>query len=180
MKKKYFAITSYMIAGLFIFMYLISETIPNFHLSEIGRLFLLCGSCLFLYFGGRLLSQIKSANKPMKVNLWLFFTLYIILLVTLTLFDSMWGRNGLTFINWFSDEFIYYVKHAINLTPFKTIMCFVREFNSMYSSRVIILNLFGNFVALMPMAFFLPLLFKRQNKFKNFFITISLMLLVLV
>ena len=147
---------------------------PNFYLSEFGRLFLLCGSCFFLYFGGLLLSKINSNNKPMKINLWIFFILYIILLVTLTLFDSMWGRNGLSFINWFSDEFVYFLKHSINLIPFKTIIEFAKEFNSMYSSRTILLNLFGNFIALMPMAFFLPLLFKKQNKFKNYFITIIL------
>ena len=173
MKKKMSNVL-YIIAGLFGIVYLIGELIPNFNLSEFGRLFLLCGSCLFLYFGGVLLSKIKRNNKPMKINLWIFFVLYIILLVTLTLFDSMWGRNGLSFINWFSDEFIYFLKHSINLIPFKTIIEFAKEFNSMYSSRTILLNLFGNFIALMPMAFFLPLLFKKQNKFKNFFVTILL------
>ena len=171
MNKKYISSALYIIACLFGFAYLTLEFIPNFHFSEFGRLFLLCGSCIFLYFGGVLLSKIKSDNKPMKINLWIFFALYIILLVTLTLFDSMWGRNGLSFINWFSDEFIYFLKHSINLIPFKTIIEFAKEFNSMYSSRTILLNLFGNFIALMPMAFFLPLLFKKQNKFKNFLIT---------
>ena len=172
--KKIVSIILYIIASLFGIGYLICEIIPNVYLSEFGRLFLLCGSCLFLYFGGVLLSKIKRNNKPMKINLWIFFVLYIILLVTLTLFDSMWGRNGLSFINWFSDEFIYFLKHSINLIPFKTIIEFAKEFNSMYSSRTILLNLFGNFIALMPMAFFLPLLFKKQNKFKNFFVTILL------
>ncbi len=174
MKKKIFSIILYIVACLFGLVYLISEFLPDFHLSEFGRVFLLCGSCLFLYFGGFLLSKYKNNNKTMRINLWVFFMLYILLLVTLTLFDAMWGRNGLTFINWFSEEFTYFVKHSINLIPFKTIIEFVKEFNSMYSSRTILLNLFGNFIALMPMAFFLPLLFKKQNKFKNYFITIIL------
>lgn len=174
MNKKFFSIVLYIVACLFGFAYLISEFIPNFDLSEFGRLFLLCGSCFFLYFGGLLLSKFKENNKPMKINLWIFFLLYLILLVTLTLFDYMWGRNGFTFINWFSDEFIYFIKHSINLIPFKTIIEFIKEFNSMYSNRTILLNLFGNFIAFMPMAFFLPLLFKKQKKFKNFFITIIL------
>ena len=174
MKKKYFSIVFYAIACLFGLTYLISEFMPNFNLSEFGRLFLLCGSCFFLYFGGLLLSKFKENNKPMKINLWIFFLLYLILLITLTLFDAMWGRNGFTFVNWFSDEFIYFAEHSINLIPFKTIIEFVKEFNSMYSNRTILFNLFGNFIALMPMAFFLPLLLKKQNKFKIFFITIIL------
>ncbi len=174
MKKKHFATLLYIVACLFGLAYLISDFIPNFDLSEFGRLFLLCGSCFFLYFGGLLLSKFKENNKPMKINLWIFFLLYLILLVTLTLFDYMWGRNGFTFMNWFSDEFIYFIKHSINLIPFKTIIEFIKEFNSMYSNRTILLNLFGNFIAFMPMAFFLPLVFKKQKKFKNFFITIIL------
>ena len=175
--KKILAIVFYFIAFLFGFVYLIGEAIPDVHLMEVARLFLLCGSCLFLYFGGLLLSKYNDNNKYMKINLWIFFGLYLLLLITLTLFDSMWGRNGLTFINWFSDKFLSYVKNSINLIPFKTIIEFVKEFNSMYGSRTIILNLFGNFIALMPMAFFLPLLFKKQNKFKNFFLTIILIVL---
>ena len=174
MKNKIFSIILYIVACLFGLVYLISEFLPDFHLSEFGRVFLLCGSCLFLYFGGFLLSKYKNNNKTMRINLWVFFMLYILLLVTLTLFDAMWGRNGLTFINWFSEEFVYFVKHSVNFIPFKTIIEFIKEFNSMYSSRTILLNLFGNFIALMPMAFFLPLLFKKQNKFKNYFITIIL------
>ncbi len=175
--KKYFSITLYILACLFGLIYIINEITPNVVLSEFSRLFLLGGSCLFLYFGGYFLSKVKGNNKPMKINLWIFFGLYLFLLITLTLFDSMWGRNGLTFINWFSDEFRYFIKHSVNLIPFKTIIEFIKEFNSMYSSRTILLNLLGNFIALMPMAFFLPLLFKKQDKFKNFFLTILLIIL---
>ena len=50
-------------------------------------------------------------------------------------------------------------------------------FNSSNSTRIVLLNLFGNLLALIPMAFFLPILFKKQNKFKNFIITIILIVL---
>lgn len=99
MGKKIFSVICYVVASFFLLIYLIEELIPNVNLSEFGRLFLLCGSCLFLYFGGLLLSKYKKSNKPMKVNLWIFFLLYLVLLITLTLFDAMWGRNGLTFIH---------------------------------------------------------------------------------
>ena len=125
--KKILAIVFYFIAFLFGFVYLIGEAIPDVHLMEVARLFLLCGSCFFLYFGGLLLSKYNANNKYMKINLWIFFGLYLLLLITLTLFDSMWGRNGLTFINWFSDKFINYVKNSINLIPFKTIIEFAKN-----------------------------------------------------
>ncbi len=172
MKEKYFSIIFYIMACLFGLIYLIAEINPYFNMSELGRLFLLSCTCLFLYFGGFLYSKYTKDNKPMRINLWIFFLLYIILLATLTLFDTMWGRKGLTFINFFSDEFINIINRSINLVPFKTIIDFLKGFN--INNRAILLNLFGNFIALMPMAFFLPLLFKKQNEFKNFITSIML------
>lgn len=115
----------------------------------------------------------------MKINLWIFFLLYLILLITLTLFDPIWGRSGLHFISWTSKEFSYYINNSVNLILFKTIINYISAFNSLYSTRNVLLNLLGNLVALMPMAFFLQLLFKKQNKLKNFLITIILIVLVI-
>ena len=66
-------------------------------MTEVSRLVLLGVSSLFLYIGGFLLSKYLDNNKPMKINLYIFFGLYLILLITLTLFDSLWLRNGFNF-----------------------------------------------------------------------------------
>ena len=171
------AIILYIISGLFLIVYGIAELIPDFMLSEFGRLFLLCGSCFFLYFGGLLLSKYRKDNKAMKINLWIFFGLYLILLMTLILFDPMWGRNGISFINIFNDNFKVYIKESVNLIPFKTIITYIQQFDSLYSTKQILLNLLGNLAAFMPMAFFLPLLFDKQNKLRNFLITITILIL---
>ena len=165
MKKKIFSFIFYAIAGLFLMLYLIADRSATLHLSEFGRLFFLCGSCLFLYLGGLLLSKYKNNTKPMKINLWIFFGLYLVLLITLTLFDSMWGRNVGNLINT-NVDYKQYFENTVNLIPFKTIIGYITEFDSMYSTSSILFNLLGNLVALMPMAFFLPLLFKKQNDFK--------------
>ncbi|MBP3921174.1 MAG: VanZ family protein [Bacilli bacterium] len=178
MKKKIFSFIFYAIAGLFLMLYLIADRSATLHLSEFGRLFLLCGSCLFLYFGGLLLSKYKNNTKPMKINLWIFFGLYLLLLVTLTLFDSVWGRNGINIIS-ANAEYKQYFENTVNLIPFKTIIEYITEFDSMYSTSTILFNLLGNLVALMPMAFFLPLLFKKQNKFKNFALTTAGIILLI-
>ena len=47
-KKKIISISAYIIAILFLIFYLSLELSPNIDISEFGRLFLLCGSCLFL------------------------------------------------------------------------------------------------------------------------------------
>ena len=163
------SIIMYVIAGLVLLFYFGIGFIAQ--MTEVSRLVLLGASSLFLYIGGGLLSKYLDNNKPMKINLYIFFGLYLILLITLTLFDSLWLRNGFNFSGF--DN----IQDRINLVPFKTIMTFVKEFDSMYSTSQIMLNLFGNVCAFMPMALFLLLLFKRQNKAFQFVITLTLMIL---
>ena len=163
------SIIMYVMAGLVLLFYFGIGFIAQ--MTEVSRLVLLGASSLFLYIGGVLLSKYLDNNKPMKINLYIFFGLYLILLITLTLFDSLWLRNGFNFSGF--DN----IQDRINLVPFKTIMTFVKEFDSMYSTSQIMLNLFGNVCAFMPMALFLPLLFKRQNKAFQFVITLTLMIL---
>lgn len=178
MKKKIFSFIFYGFAVLFLILYFIAERSTTLHFTEFGRLFLLCGSCLFLYFGGFLLSKYKNNIKPMKINLWIFFGLYLLLLVTLTLFDSIWGRNGINLVN-ANINYKQYFENTVNLVPFKTIMMYIKQFDSMYATRTVLLNLLGNIIALMPMAFFLPLLFKKQNKFRNFLLTTTGIILLI-
>ena len=173
MKKKINLVSSiimYVVAILILLFYAIASF--KIEMVEFFRLILLCTSCLFLYFGGLLLSKYLGNNKPMKINLYIFFMLYLILLITLTLFDSSWGRNGFAI-----KDFKVYIKQSVNLVPFKTIINYIKEFNSMYSTRQIMFNLLGNICAFMPMALFLPLLFKKQSKFKNFIITMIIIIL---
>lgn len=173
MKKKINLVSSiimYVVAILILLFYAIASF--KIEMVEFFRLILLCTSCLFLYFGGLLLSKYLGNNKPMKINLYIFFMLYLILLITLTLFDSSWGRNGFAI-----KDFKVYIKQSVNLVPFKTIINYIKEFNSMYSTRQIMFNLLGNICAFMPMALFLPLLFKKQSKFKNFIITMVIIIL---
>ena len=88
--KKAISIIFYLFVAIFLLIYAWSEIMPNLMLSEMGRLFLLGGSCLFLYMGGLIKSKNENNNKAMKINLWVFFILYLVLLITLTLFDPMW------------------------------------------------------------------------------------------
>ena len=177
MKKKVFSIIFYVAAIVFLLYYLFIEMSSNRFMSTFGRLFLLCGSCLFLYLGGLLLSKHRKDNKPMKVNLWIFFLLYCVLLITLTLFDPMWGRNGFNIFNWtqegFSKYFGYYIESSVNLIPFKTIIGYTKDiFTSLLDTSTIFVNLLGNIICLMPFALFIPLLFKKINNTKRFLITI--------
>lgn len=101
----------------------------------------------------------------MKIYLYVIFILYIITLIKLTLFDSDYGRAGLNFFHWNKENLEVYLRNN-NLIPFKTIIEYIAR-----QDRIAIVNLLGNLIAFAPMGLFLPLLFKRQNKLKNFILT---------
>ena len=69
MRNKIISIIFYIMSMLFLSYYGFVELSSNMFMSEFGRLFFLCGSCLFLYFGGFFLSKYRKDNKAMKINL---------------------------------------------------------------------------------------------------------------
>lgn len=158
MKEKIKIISSslfYLLAVLFIGIYLYIELKPNMGFDTTQRVFHLCLICLFIYLGSLLLSKYLKNNKPLKISIWIFFILYLILLITLVAFDYFRGDSV-----------------SVNIIPLDTIMGYVKAFfNSSANLNVIAYNLVGNVVCLTPLAFFLPRLFKKQNKFKIFLIT---------
>lgn len=162
------------IAGLVMFaVYVGYELKSNIVMSVLGRLFLLLGSCLLIYLGSFFKCwnlNIESKTKIMRITNWFFFVLYIILLITLVLFDSMFGRSINIFI-WSQESLDFYLKNSFNIIPFKTILEYCLGFiNQTMNLNIIIINLLGNFIAFMPFAFFLPRLIKRINNFKTFFV----------
>ena len=169
--KKIASIIFYSIGFSLGIIYIIVNFLPNFRLSEIGSLGLLGIISLFLYFGGILLSKYTNSVKPLKINLWIFLVLYLILFLTLTLFDPAWGRNGGFIPKWSTELWNRYLEHSFNIIPFKTIWGYMSSFDSLLSTRTIFFNLIGNFICLMPLGFFLPLLFPRQKNWKVFLLT---------
>ena len=166
-----FLLTSLILCGIYakIELSLMSEmTLP-------GRLVLLSAMCLSVYLSSLSMGiTLESAKKLklMKATNWVFFALYIILLVTLVLFDSTFGRNANNALT--ENTHGIYFGQRINLVPFKGIGQYITAFVS-YSMdvRVVITNLFGNLAAFMPFALFLPML-TGIDTLKKFFVSILL------
>lgn len=152
--------------GLTVFIYyMYLELAPKMSMDEMDRIILLFLLALFSYLGSLLLSKYLKNNKPIKINLYAIFILYIITLIKLTLFDSDYGRIGLNIFNWNKENFEGYLRNN-NLIPLKTIIEYIAR-----QDKVAIINLLGNIIAFAPMGLFLPLIFKKQNKLKNFVLT---------
>lgn len=168
MKKRLLIVSSiifYLLGLTTLIFYMYLELAPRVNMDEIDRIILLFLLALFCYLGTILLSKFLKNNKPMKIYLYGIFIIYIITLIQLTLFDSDYGRSGLNIFGLNKENLEVYLENN-NLVPFKTITLYISR-----QDRVAIVNLLGNLVAFAPMGIFLPLLFKKQNKLKNFILT---------
>ena len=146
---------------------------PNIYLKTDARLFLLLIVCILIYISGFILVKKLDYNKKiLKINLVIYFLIYNVVIFTLTLFDEIYGRNGLIFVNWNRDLLKSYINYSFNIVPFKTIKLFTKGyFSGIVSFKNFSNNILGNLFAFMPYGIFLPLMFKKMKKYYIFLIT---------
>lgn len=172
-KKIIFGKILYIISFLIIGFYLYIE-LGNIVFNPLIRIFILIFNCIIMYIAAKLLSN----NKLFKFNLIVWFCLYIVFLLSLTLFDTYFNRNGINIFSLDKDMVKEYMNSSFNIIPFKTIKLYFNSYNGGYLSKSLFLyNIIGNLCALMPLSFFLPLLFKKQNNIIIFILTIILIVI---
>lgn len=105
----------------------------------------------------------KERNKDLRITFF-FFGIYLIFWLYITIF------NRLSTAHFIFEEgvFEYYTKWYVNLIPLKSILYMVRNFEIFD----ILINILGNFFLFMPFGYFLPTLFKKQNKVSHYLFTI--------
>lgn len=153
----------------------------NIYLNLNTKLILLSIICVFIYIAGFILVKKLNYNKNiLKINLVIFFLIYIFTVCTLTLFDEIYGRNGLVIIDWNKELLDYYLNNSFNIIPFKTIKLFTEGYiNGIVSLKNFMTNVFGNLLAFMPFAIFLSLLFNNMKKYWKFLITMIIIVVVI-
>lgn len=166
-----------------IFLYYIKmEFNKMVNLTLTGRILLLGSCCLLVYFGTFLLSKNlneRNREKIIKANLCSIFSLYLVLLCTLVLFDQSFGRYGFDLTVWNSEVLDRYLNNSVNIIPFKTIIGYLTGFISGDTSiKVFIINVVGNIIAFMPFSLFLPLIFPKINNTKK--ITIVMFIIIAI
>ncbi len=151
--------------------------------TPLGRVVLLSVICLLMHIGARLIAGTLSERHRLlllKSNLAVWFGLYLLLLITMTLFDDYFGRGSMSMADWNMETFRHYMKNSFNLLPFATVAdMFIEWMDGRIGARMFLYNIFGNLAALMPTALFLPLLFPRQRESKIFLLTVTGMVLVI-
>lgn len=175
MKK---AIEWYLIGILILMFYFSFDVIFHINQPEILRILLLLSSCVAFFTAATTIYVETGSNKALKINIVVMCIIYLLLLITFTLFDPLWGRNGFEIID--TNSFKNYIDNSLNLVPFKTISIYIKNLSlNALTKENVIYNLAGNFICMMPLSIFLPLLFKSQNKIKTFLKTIILIPLII-
>jgi len=170
----YIGLISYIIAFILIFYYLIIEFSIYSLSSPIKRLLIIWLIVTFMYFGSIYLRRIENKIfvKLPKFNLYIWFILYVIMLLNLTLFDNYFGRSGGVLYTYDYHSIKNYLTYNFNMVPFKTINNYVLAFkNNNISFINMFYNIFGNMIAFMPLAFFLPRIFKNEKWYVYFMFT---------
>lgn len=178
--KKLFGIILYIISFFTILFYLYIE-LNNFSFNPIIRASILLLNCFIMYFGGTFVTESKETRKKiLKLNLIIWFLLYIVFLLSITLFDTYFNRNGISIFKIDKEIIDDYVNTSFNIEPFKTIKLYFNSYSKGYLDKSIFMyNIVGNLLALMPFAFFLPLLFKHQNNYLIYLTTIILIVIAI-
>ena len=143
------------------------------------RVLLILISCILIYISSIILVKKLNCNKKiLKINLIIYIIIYTLILITLTLFEEIFGRRGLTLISWNRELLANYMRYSFNIIPFKTIRLFINGYiNGYVTFRDFSINIFGNLIAFMPYGVLIPLSFKKMDKFYKFLILMVIFVL---
>lgn len=169
-------IFSYVVSFFIIIYYFIIEFSLINVFSPIYRLGTIIVIIFFMHIGGSLLKKTDNSllNKVYKLNLYIWFLLYMTMLLNLTLFDKYFDRQVVRG----STSFSGYISSNFNIIPFKTINnFFVALGNNNLRNSTFIYNIFGNIAAFAPLALFIPRIFKSVDKWYKYFIVCSLFII---
>lgn len=171
-----FGIGCFVVAFFLIGYYLILEFSIVYVASPMVRLRIIGFIILLMYFGSFFLNRTSCSfsSKFSHFNMCVWFLLYVIMLLNLTLFDKYFGRSGAAL--YLSDRVVVqnYFEANMNLIPFATIQNYIvalKNHNLMMTDFMY--NIFGNLFAFMPFAFFIPRLFPKIDKWYQIFFLIS-------
>ncbi len=163
-KIKYFFLLILIIALGTQFIYILSEELMFTVLQKIivisTQMISIVGFTFFHIYKREKSQQYQSIYRAHVI----VFMIYILNLGYVLLFDPDFGRNAQHLIGF----------DLINLEFMRTIRIFVHGYQlGILSLESILINIIGNLIIFMPMAYFLPVFFRIQRKWFVFFITIS-------
>lgn len=126
------------------------------------------------------ISNKNQRTKIIRRVLFCLFIFYLVMLIDFTLIDDSLGRNIYNIFTWDKKAFKHYIKESTNLVPFATVRLFINGYlNHNLSLTVMMENLVGNIIALMPFPFFITVIFKHFNKWYQVLITVLIAVILI-
>lgn len=150
----------------------------NINITRVN-LILFFMSCFLIYLSGYILVKKLNFNKKiLRLNLILYFIIYTFIIIKFTLFEQVFGRNGLVIANWNRELLKIYADNYFNIVPLKTIKLFIEGYlNGYVTFKSFAINILGNIFILIPYGVFIPSIFKKINKFYKFLILMIVLVL---
>ena len=122
-------------------------------------------------------SKVISINRSFAIKgvIILLFCVYSLVIVDFTLINDNFGRSISNIFLADKSQVNEYLSQKINLVPFATVKLFLNAYkNSKLEIYIVAENIVGNFLAFMPFAFFVPIVFKKVNSAPKFLAVISI------
>ncbi len=181
MLKKIFSASASLLCCLLAFfcvcLYLRSELSPTFFIQPFFRVVIMILACVALYFAALFTGRSffpQRQSELIKGSLSFSFISYSVLLVNFLFFESSFSRSHSLIFLQDRDSVSAYLKDFLNLEPFGMIIRYTKGYLiGTVSFERFLMNIVGNFILFMPFAFFLPVLFRKQNNFFLFFFTVA-------
>ena len=172
------AVLCCLFASVCVGLYLRSEISSNFFIQPTFRVIIMVLACVALYFAARLVGRAFFPERKKQFihgALSFSFISYFVILVNFLFFESSFSRtHSLIFLH-DGETVSAYLDDFLNLELFGMIMRYTNGYlNGIVSFERFFMNIIGNFILFMPFAFFLPILFKKQNNFFVFSLTVAL------
>lgn len=180
-KRKKTGIILFSISGGLLLAYFLISLLRVDTVHPLFRVGILILVCILCYIGVRIYEKTLGRSYVRVVRkraFILFFALYLLLTFNFTWADEFYKRERDTdklVFELSEEERQEYFKTSLQTKPFKTVQKYVNGYrDGRVKTETLLRNLAGNVILLMPLAFFLPLLFDKQRNFLLFLITAAL------
>lgn len=142
-----------------------------FVLSPYYALACISVACILLYIAS--IRLLAAGSDRMRLTVILWFLAFLFFLTDATMLNSEFYRNSAPLSGWSIEAVTEYAKTHLFLHPFDSFSHFIGGYQrGVMAFKWVFLNIFGNFVAFMPFAFFLPYLIKGIDNFIKFLLCI--------
>lgn len=109
-------------------------------------------------------------KRLLKVLYYFSFIVYLFALIAILFLKGRGYSGGLSMVN--------YIRYYSNFVPFKTISFYIQSaIKGSINADIPIKNLLGNLLLFLPMGFYLPYCFKKLYLFRNYIISIAIILI---